>query len=536
MTPADELFFGHVPTFFEPTGGEVNVFDPSQCKDVASDADSPERRAAIQRMRPLASLGFEYENVVVVAVPRTDVCVSSSSQPSSSQPPNALLSKPLVKTRNGSLRGVASGVRSGLIYDQQTNRWYRLKGCGNNEEGFVVQPVLDEEGQPVLDKEGQQEKPLRQIRGCCFPHTSLNELQMSHRVDELLKPFGMRCANRPIALYKYEIPNSELPKIIRTCSVFETEGDRRLSDHVLRGIELLLPALIDKQKFNAQELWKSFPDGVFGRRGQTDPDDQTVVFSEIDATSMQYACNDKRDSSTLLDLASKKFSFLKAPHPEKNFPANAPKRLKTEWKKNCDILAKFLEDNSDTNLLAYIYWRFGWECAVVIHVLEKAEISWGTYRDLIGTHCNAHGNNFVLMPENPNNPSQPFLAPLDFDMAYNDEVAILGPNLTPEKNRQEAKENRLFEANALAMDLALSKDTSGTKNDHKVPKNLQVLQWALRDTMVRAYMEHAKDLNSCSDESPQQQPQEPHPLDKVLTPAAYALLKLALIQTWDVKA
>eukprot|EP00054_Salpingoeca_dolichothecata_P015661 m.90680 g.90680 ORF g.90680 m.90680 type:complete len:55 (-) comp21597_c1_seq3:24-188(-) len=44
MTPADELFFGHVPTFFEPTGGEVNVFDPSQCKDVASDVSFTTRR------------------------------------------------------------------------------------------------------------------------------------------------------------------------------------------------------------------------------------------------------------------------------------------------------------------------------------------------------------------------------------------------------------------------------------------------------------------------------------------------------------
>ena len=51
-------------------------------------------------------------------------------------------------------------------------------------------------------------------------------------------------------------------------------------------------------------------------------------------------------------------------------------------------------------------------------------MSWGTFRDAAGTHCNAHGNNFVLCAPDPGPDDAaaanagPLLAPLDLDFAY----------------------------------------------------------------------------------------------------------------------
>ena len=35
--------------------------------------------------------------------------------------------------------GVASGIRSALILVE--GKWYRLKGCGNNDEGFILKTL-----------------------------------------------------------------------------------------------------------------------------------------------------------------------------------------------------------------------------------------------------------------------------------------------------------------------------------------------------------------------------------------------------------
>ncbi len=40
----------------------------------------------------------------------------------------------------------------------------------------------------------------------------------------------------------------------------------------------------------------------------------------------------------------------------------------------------------------------GRESGEVLRLLHSHGINWGTYTDLLATHCNAHSNNFVLIP------------------------------------------------------------------------------------------------------------------------------------------
>ena len=80
------------------------------------------------------------------------------------------------------LQGYASGVRSALVNVQ--GEWYRLKGCGNHESGFIAK----DERRPIWKNnsfDGLHD--FRQIRGCAFPHTAVRELVFSQRVDSALK-------------------------------------------------------------------------------------------------------------------------------------------------------------------------------------------------------------------------------------------------------------------------------------------------------------------------------------------------------------
>ena len=95
------------------------------------------------------------------------------------------------------LLGYASGVRSAVL--KVEGQWYRLKGCGNHEAGFITK----DDRKPILDKNGcivgsgkVQTISFRHIRGCCFPHTAVRELAISERVDTALRAVdsGVACA------------------------------------------------------------------------------------------------------------------------------------------------------------------------------------------------------------------------------------------------------------------------------------------------------------------------------------------------------
>lgn len=61
--------------------------------------------------------------------------------------------------------------------------------------------------------------------------------------------------------------------------------------------------------------------------------------------------------------------------------------------------------------------KVGWEMGAVKRAFCESSINWGFFNDHGYWHCNAHLNNFVVTPPNPN---EPLLLPLDFDLAFTD--------------------------------------------------------------------------------------------------------------------
>ena len=73
----------------------------------------------------------------------------------------------------------------------------------------------------VFDVTLSQAKEGIEIKGCCFKHTAATEQYMSEHVGEILEKHGIPVGNRPVALWKYSIPDELLPKV-RMYETFES--------------------------------------------------------------------------------------------------------------------------------------------------------------------------------------------------------------------------------------------------------------------------------------------------------------------------
>ncbi len=261
------LYFGSIITRFDQVKGTTYSYVPelfSESDDrsagaitTAADGDTT---IALARFKPASFLGADYVTLCVPAIPATDIRIKSLESLDSKQSPQltqltdtgkwpTALSKPLLKSKTGKILGVGSGVRSALIKDAATGKWYRLKGCGNMTDGFPFALVDRISGST----------PYVTIRGSSFTHTTHRELYMSEVVHSELAKHGLSGANRSVGWYEYELPRTKLERCVRTCVVTETLGNKRIGDHILTGLERLLPGLINRESMDWSALRNFFP-------------------------------------------------------------------------------------------------------------------------------------------------------------------------------------------------------------------------------------------------------------------------------------
>eukprot|EP01125_Pyxidicula_operculata_P010623 TRINITY_DN349_c0_g1_i1.p1 TRINITY_DN349_c0_g1~~TRINITY_DN349_c0_g1_i1.p1 ORF type:complete len:370 (+),score=50.20 TRINITY_DN349_c0_g1_i1:996-2105(+) len=358
---------------------------------------------------------------------------------------------------------------------------YRLKGCGNMYDGFPFAKVDHHESK-------------KQIRGCAFSCTTLRELYYSNKINSLLKPHGFETANKPIGWWVYDVDVSPSTEKAH-CILFETSGNKRLGDNVLFGLESLLPHIT---KFSADELLKHFPEE---RRDPTN-DDPYRVFE----TYIVTFTGDFGGEKDFYDVYVEEVAPISM---------NVDPKYDSIWKECCNELQNFFYENKSNksigSLLAYTYWRFGREIGAISRILKENNVSWGTYEDILGFHCNSHVNNLVLLPPNED-PNAPLLSPLDFDMAFCKETFV--------GSASKWDECVATESNAIKVVLGGDPElNSGATAWAQLPSQYNLLRFALRDTLLKGF------LSSYSG-SP-----DAHPLQPSLHKYIHSLLKLALIQT-----
>jgi hypothetical protein len=275
----DDIFFGSERCYYRHVPGSTEEFTDYSNYQFASESTQIKEQAANLSQKHK----FEDQTyaIVVPRIPAVDITTATANLSARSTTAISatsstdkeveysrefpdILKRPLIKCPPDhpdclhSLYGVVSGVRSGLL--KHEGAWYRLKGCGNNEEGFVLRVHEIPSSASSEDKDAWQE-----IRGCAFYNTSLRELYYTSALSACpsLRARDIISANESIGLSHYTHPSQALlgnrPLVRPVCILEATRGDRRLGSHVMAGIELILPLLIDTEALDAVKLRAAFP-------------------------------------------------------------------------------------------------------------------------------------------------------------------------------------------------------------------------------------------------------------------------------------
>lgn len=178
MNRSDRYYFGTKPAFLKHVDGSSTMFAESEwCIDNSSTA----KGNALAFQEKIILDGIEYP-IAVPGIPALDYVKKHCDLPSAQISQPELLRLPLLKCpesdSNIAYPAIASGVRSALIKVDST--WYRLKGCGNNIDGFPMKVHY------LPDSSGEKKPAWQELRGCAFPQTSSRELMMTSQLNRVL--------------------------------------------------------------------------------------------------------------------------------------------------------------------------------------------------------------------------------------------------------------------------------------------------------------------------------------------------------------
>ncbi|MHA1309823.1 MAG: hypothetical protein ACTSWR_08845 [Candidatus Helarchaeota archaeon] len=135
-----------------------------------------------------------------------------------------ILEKPLIKSNKNGIVAFKSGMRSAILFHD--NKYYRIKGCGMENDGFVYETYLPN----MIDSNGIRKKRLR---GCQFLENCEKEIEVSKKLGNVFKKKNLFFPNFPLGYWVYETNFDEDP----CASLYETYGEIRLNDDFLYLLE-----------------------------------------------------------------------------------------------------------------------------------------------------------------------------------------------------------------------------------------------------------------------------------------------------------
>lgn len=439
----DELYFGSVKAYLAPVPGNVIAYDHSKWMPLR-DEDS------LHRVLDRAGKIGPKADIVVPAIPALDFGqaqgVKDSNEENVSGWP-AFMRTPLIKVGKNIPESMlkplpgspektfASGVRSCVF--KLDGQWYRLKGCGNNDEGFIVQNDVNSE-----------KEVTRQIRGSAWLHTAIRENFMAAHLASSMQSQGVLGANEAMGIYMYDAPNQPLgPSVsVPACIIEKTLGDRRLGTHVMAGMEIILPMLVDASVLVKDEMSSYFPPARRELPAGGDLVVSTAAFFTDQMMALEFVANGlmepgtlglefnvPRDATTLCDGKDTTLPYRKL--EEGSYPMqwtrDGPKQMNEQWQCLWDTCVRQYNEClgrvGKKSVLGYLFSRIGNDCGKILKGMHDARVSWGTYQDEICIddsqwHCNAHANNVVVLAEGSSRDM--FLGYLDLDMAFDDETFV----------------------------------------------------------------------------------------------------------------
>ena len=452
------IYFGDKYCFLYPCTGLFRSYKNEYIQQDEINEESTQE--TLKYAEDLSYIKQEYKDYYIPAIPETQIhFINNNLKEDEKEKTDFFLNQALIKTKeiknySPCFKCITSGHRSAVIKDPKTGIFYRLKGCGNEEIGFNLE---------------KRETYFNQYntRGSQYNCTCFRELYFSEKIQKVLEKINIPCANAPVGFWKYDknlciLPNenikseeipileNQIPEIDKYCSIFKTIGERRLRTHLLLGIEKILGKIanlgISKGLINKDildEIKKIFPEKRFPNKFRTNYATSSPFYSESNITFDEW-CSKPIYTQNHYDSIISCKKLKKEIKENKNLKIFLDLSEKYEElypliteglsDKHKNIIRKILDKiiiaqkngKKFFGALIDIYARIGYEASRIKKCLQEAHINWGTYIDReVDIHCNAHANNFVILPQGNNS----LLAPLDFDLAYSkDKMIILAKN------------------------------------------------------------------------------------------------------------
>ena len=406
---------------------EGNTIDlGSNCLFVNKDQDNILKSQ--NKLISLGSLGKDYENVYITHIPSLEVEYCSTDNYHKLIP--EMLQLPMIKTSSDETYDsiiLCSGRRSAIIKDKSSSKIFRLKGCGNLYDGFTLGKVLE-------INENHYE-----IFGTQFKNTCLREQYVNKKLNSILTkeyPF-ISLGNIPIGFWIYPHEQSiydkigkihnEKPYIDKYCGLFETNGERRLGEHLLKGVNILISSFLlndeyVKLLFDKIINLSQVSTKLEGKNYTINNNKVEIIFNDniqLDDTHSNkllfdlcsYLHSNSSSNSDITSLETKILTSLINNLLDKT-DNNLTVKYSNEINQLVSSLNKTISNKGSLfNLLITVLSKIGFECGRIKRVFEKIDLNWGTY----DYHCNAHLDNFMILDKND---KLNYLAPLDFDLAF----------------------------------------------------------------------------------------------------------------------
>lgn len=448
-----------------------------------------------------------------------------------------------------------------------------------------------------------KDKPI-EIRGAMFNFTAVREQAITSTINHHLLNHNIPIANEPRGYYQYkefevQIPGNDVSsKISLCCGLYRTHGDKRLASHLLWGLELLIPFI-----FELNSLTLPIPEVAASPSTAADSSSEAIQTLGLDSVKLeepivvQEEAEKTQDGSVVpppvpippmpsnwildrfetsrktymaslneVEVLDTAFAALEGDAllislPEAPIPAEVllkhmenplmPEETdqttwkelwNEEWEKLRKLFSGGLSSLNVADLLGLVYWSIGRQAGRTLKTIHEAGVNWGTFADLLGNHCNAHPNNFIVLKKGDaerqmrangkqnGTGTVTFIAPLDFDLAFTKSTYIVEQKGANKDERW--NELREMEVNAMRLALGGLNINSGVEGKSSLPfPLLEPIRIALRDTLVKAF--------SKAYETPLDAPsEEPEKEARLLAheSSVHSLIRLALILSESIVA
>lgn len=422
--------------------------------------DYDNRLNSLNYLNPLNVLGNDYNNVYITYNPsyNLDYCNSNTNQIKTLE--NPLIKKGHFKiselgsyiseiTKN-EIVAIGSGRRSSIIFIG--DKAYRLKGCGNLNQGFISGNV---------SFWGNNHK---EIFGCQFKSTCLREQYITEKINLEMKKHNINEINIPNGFWKYTNNENrylelglknEFNKIDKYCGIFLTKSEKRLGENFFGGLNILLNQLL-----NNEEYLNLLINNKISTESDNKSKSEVLIDLNLISKEVNNMSNDNNEISILFndELLSDNFISAFENYKEdeifksnkcfnlrkylKNSQTNKFEKMKeiensifdkikdklfckfdnfqNILKFNCEKLKNnskkildldFLSSNNLFYGILNLLSQLSYEVGKIKKIMDMSNLNWGTY----DYHSNTHLDNFVLTQENENNN---LLGCLDFDLAF----------------------------------------------------------------------------------------------------------------------